>query len=59
MRKIKINSVLFFSIICLLIVFQVSIFAATKTQFSFSTGSLGGSFYPIGGGISEYLSKKH
>ena len=58
MKKVKINSVLFFSIICLLVVFQVSIFASSeKTQFSFSTGSLGGSFYPIGGGISDSLSK--
>ena len=58
MKKVRINSILFFSIICLLVVFQVSIFASSgKTQYSFSTGNLGGGFYAIGAGMADYLSR--
>jgi len=57
MKYFKIVNIVFAILISLLII-QTSIFASSsEIQLIFSTGSVGGSFYPIGSAMTEIISK--
>ena len=58
MKNVKFSSIVFLIIISLMTI-NNSIFAASSEhQLIFSSGAQGGSFYPIGSGIAEYLTKE-